>query len=203
MWSACSPWSVRKAVTKPELIPPGWLLAAWPDLTDPDFMHSVILNCRHTRQGAFGFVLNHPLGIDTTKLLQAHSVFGRIGLPIFRGGPVDPDTLQFVHRLPHELPGAQEVSDQLWMGGDFDALARFTERHPKRALNEVRLFLGYSGWDEGQLDQELTEGSWIPAAPDLAEVFSPDSKGAWKRVLKSLGELGQSLAKLPPDPEWN
>jgi len=179
------------------------MLAAWPDLMDPNFMHSVILICRHSDEGAFGFVLNDPLEIDTKTLLAAHSVFGRIALPVFKGGPVDADTLQFVHRLPHEIPGAQEVSDELWIGGDFEALARFVERNPERALGEVRLLLGYSGWGAGQLDEELVGGSWVPAPPDADEVFARDPTRAWKRVLSSLGELGRGLAEMPPDPEWN
>jgi putative transcriptional regulator len=187
----------------PEFIPPGWLLAAWPDLLDPNFMHSVILVCRHTEDGAFGLVLNDPLETDTTDLLADHPVFGRTALPVFRGGPVDTDTLQFVHRLPHELPGAQEISDELWMGGDFEALGRFVERHPERALGELRFFVGYSGWGVGQLEEELAGGSWVPAPPDTDEVFAPEPAGAWKRVLRGLGDVGRGLAEMPPDPEWN
>lgn len=186
-----------------ERIAPGWLLAAWPDLLDPHFMHSVILMCRHEESGAFGLVLNDPLDVDTTELLSSHEVFGKIGLPVFRGGPVDVDTLQFVHRLPGEIPGAQPISDELWMGGDFEALARFVQRNPERALGEVRLFLGYSGWGVDQLEDELVGGSWVPAPPDVDEVFAKDPSGAWKRVLRSLGDVGRGLAEMPPDPEWN
>jgi len=187
----------------PEFIQPGWLLAAWPDLMDPNFRHRVILICRHTEAGAFGLVLNDPLKVGTTLLLSGHPVFGKIELPVFRGGPVDVATLQYVHRLPDELPGAQQVSDELFIGGDFEALARLVERHPERALGEVRLFLGYSGWGAGQLEEELASGSWVPAPPDADEVFHAHPEGAWKRVLRSLGGVGRGLAEMPPDPTWN
>ncbi len=182
---------------------PGWLLAAWPDLMDPNFMHRVILICRHTEAGAFGLVLNDPLEVGTTTLLAGHEVFGKIDLPVFRGGPVDVATLQYVHRLPNELPGAQQVSEDLWIGGDFEALSRLVERNPERALGEVRLFLGYSGWGVDQLEDELQGGSWVPAPPSSDEVFHPDPQGAWKRVLRSLGDVGRGLAEMPPDPTWN
>ena len=192
--------------TGPELdapLPPGWLVAAWPDLMDPNFMHGVVLMCRHTEQGAFGLVLNQPLDICTDTLLTSHPIFGQIEFPVYKGGPVDAATLQYVHRVPAEIPGSQAVSDELWMGGDFEALARFVERDPERAQDDVRLFLGYSGWSPGQLEAEVGEGSWIPAPPDVGEVFHPDAEGAWRRVLSGLGDVGRGLAGQPPDPEWN
>lgn len=182
---------------------PGALVAAWPDLMDPNFMHGVILMCRHSEVGAFGLVLNQPLELGTDTLLTSHPIFGRLNFPVYKGGPVEAGTMQYVHRVPHAIPGAQPVSDELWMGGDFEALARFVEKEPERAQDDVRLFLGYSGWGAGQLEAEVVEGSWIPAPPDVDEVFHPDAEGAWRRVLSSLGDVGRGLAGMPPDPEWN
>ncbi len=184
-------------------IEPGSLLLAWPDLVDPNFMHRVILMCRHSDQGAFGLVLNDPLEVGTETLLASHSVLGTVEFPIFRGGPVDVGTLQYLHRVPEAIPEAQQVTDELWIGGDFDALASFIARDTERALGEVRLFLGYSGWGAGQLEGELTGGSWVPAAADTGEVFSSDPDGAWKRILRGLGDVGRDLSNQPPDPHWN
>lgn len=191
---------------KPKLdgfLAPGEMLAAWPDLLDPNFMHSVLLMCRHSDQGAFGFVLNDPLDVGTETLLTSHEVFGSIEFPVFKGGPVDVATLQYVHRVPREIPGAQPINDELWLGGDFEALARFVAADPERAQGDVRLFLGYSGWGGGQLEAEVGEGSWIPVPADAGEVFDADARGAWRRVLSSLGDVGRGLAGMPPDPEWN
>lgn len=186
-----------------ECLAPGWMLAAWPDLMDENFMHRVLLMCRHTSHGAFGLILNHPMEAGTDTLLSSHPILGKLNFPIFKGGPVDAGTLQYVHRVPGDIPGAQQVSDDLWMGGDFEALARFIERRPEEAQGFVRLFLGYAGWSGGQLEAEVAEGSWIPAPPDADEVFHADPEGAWRRVLCSLGDVGRGLAGLPPDPEWN
>jgi len=184
-------------------IPAGGLLCAWPDLVDPNFFRRVLVVCQHSDEGAYGLVLNDPLEATTKDLMPSHPILGSLEFPVFRGGPVDPGTLQYLHRIPRELPGAVSITDEVWMGGDFDALTRFIEKAPERALGEVRLFLGYSGWGEGQLEEELRGGSWVPATCGPEEVFSDDPEGAWQRVLRGLGEVGEGLADLPPDPEWN
>ena len=189
--------------SSPYTIPPGGFLAAWPDLVDPNFFHRVLVVCQHGDAGAYGLVVNDPLEQTTRDLMPSHPIFGSLDFPVFRGGPVQTSTLQYLHRIPRELPGAAPVTDEVWIGGDFDALARFVERNPERALGEVRLFLGYSGWGAGQLEEELRGGSWVPAACGPEEVFSDDPAGAWQRVLRGLGDVGQGLADLPPDPEWN
>ncbi|MDF1800881.1 MAG: YqgE/AlgH family protein [Planctomycetota bacterium] len=181
----------------------GGFLCAWPDLVDPNFFHRVLLMCQHGDEGAFGLIVNEPLEVTTRELLTSHPVFGSLDFPVFRGGPVDVTTLQYLHRIPAELPGAEPVGEDVWLGGDFEALARYVARAPERALGEVRLFLGYSGWGAGQLEAELRTGSWVPATCGVDEVFSNDPEGAWQRVLRSLGDVGEGLSSMPPGPDWN
>ncbi len=187
----------------PDFVDPGTLLCAWPDLQDPNFMHGVIVICEHSRHGAFGLVLNDPLDVGTETLLVNHKLLGQVEFPIYRGGPVEVGGLQFLHAVPEHIPGGHCIADGLWIGGDFDALARYVSANPEVAAGNVRLFVGYSGWGAGQLEQELQTGSWVPAAASVDEVFHPEPSTAWRRILQSLGAIGRELAEQPPDPRWN
>ncbi|MBL8860551.1 MAG: YqgE/AlgH family protein [Planctomycetes bacterium] len=182
---------------------PGSLLAAAPDLRDPNFMHSVVLMVAHGDDGAHGLVINRPSPITLDKLAPAHALLARQRQVVHAGGPVGLDTLQFVHRVPTRIPGGLELESGLHLGGDVDELARFLDERGEAAPADVRLLLGYAGWGAGQLDDELAGGSWLPANLDPDWVFDPDTQGLWRRVVRSLGRAAAGLEDLPPDVSWN
>jgi len=185
------------------IVEPGSLLVAAPDMLDPNFMHAVVLVVQHSEEGAYGLVINRPAAITLNVLLSDHPILSRQRFPVHAGGPVGLDTLQFVHRLPDQVPGGAELVPGLILGGDLEALARTIERDPARAQENVRMLLGYSGWGARQLESELASGAWVPAPlqPDWA--FMPDGQLVWRRVLRSLGRHAQGLEDLPPDVSWN
>lgn len=186
------------------LVESGSLLAAAPDMLDPNFMHSVVLIIQHTHEGAYGLVINRPSPITVNLLFSEHPVLSKQRFPVHSGGPVGLDTLQFLHTVPELIPGGTELAPGLHLGGDLDALAELIAADPDRAADCVRLLLGYSGWGAGQLEEELVRGSWVPAP--LAEVgwiFQGDPQGVWRRVIRSLGGHARGLEDLPPDPSWN
>src|SRR5262245_22598602 len=148
----------------------GTLLAAFPDMLDPNFMHSVVLICQHTDQGAYGMITNRATKFTVKELLPEHPLLGSSSFPVFLGGPVDHRTLQFVHIVPEAIPGGISIDGKLWLGGDLDALGRYVARDPE-AASRVRLFLGYAGWSAGQLETELGSGSWLPAPPAPEAIF--------------------------------
>lgn len=183
--------------------PPGTLLVAVPQMLDPNFMHTVVLLCEHTEQGAYGLVVNRRTEITVDRLVPDHPLLAASRFPVFDGGPVGHDTLQFLHRVPGRIPGGVELADGLHVGGRLDALAEYV-RNEEHAGEDVRLFLGYSGWGEGQLDAELAIGSWVPAPLDPRHVFGDRSpEVVWRGVLRSLGDRGKRLSDLPPDVSWN
>jgi putative transcriptional regulator len=194
---------VTETANQDDFTIPGTFLCAWPDLQDPNFAHRVILMCEHSRHGAFGLVINDPLEVGTEVALEDHELLGQVEFPLYRGGPVGMENLQFLHRVPKQIPGGHMVCDDLWIGGDFEALAKYIHSAPEVALGNVRLFIGYSGWGAGQLEAEQESGSWVPAAAPSEEVFSSEPQFAWKRILQSLGEIGRELAEQPPDPRAN
>lgn len=185
------------------IVEAGSVLASAPDMLDPNFMHTVVLIVQHSSDGAYGLVINRPATITLDVLLSDHPILARQRFPVFSGGPVGLDTLQFLHRVPEQVPGGVELAPGLHLGGDLEALARYIESGPDEALRNVRMLLGYSGWSARQLEGELARGAWVPAALQAEWVFQPDGPAVWRRVLRSLGQYGRGLEDLPPDVSWN
>ena len=180
---------------------PGTLLAASPDMLDPNFMHTVVLMARHTEEGAYGLVVNREAGLTVAELFPDHPHLGGSRFPVHWGGPVALDSMQFVHRAPEAIPDGVDLGGGVFVGGDFEALARFLTEREEAARERVRVLLGYSGWGKKQLDDELATGSWVPAPLEPALLFQADQQRTWRRALKLIGEDG--LAQQPPDLSWN
>ncbi len=185
------------------LTSPGTLLLSVPQMLDPNFMHSVIMICEHTADGAYGLVVNRPAKVTVSELLPDHPQLSAATFPVFMGGPVGSDTLQFLHRVPKAIPGGHELERGLYIGGEVDALSEYIADDGE-ALDNVRLFVGYSGWMGGQLDMELRTGSWVPLPPSTEIVFrTGNPETTWRHAMRSLGEGGAGLSSLPPDISWN
>lgn len=183
---------------------PGSLIAASPDMLDPNFMHAVVLMVGHEAEGALGLVVNRAAGVTVDALLPEHPLLSQQRFPVHNGGPVGRDTLQFLHRVPRRIPGGVEVSEGLYLGGEIDALAQYLARRTRKlALREIKLLIGYAGWGAGQLDAELTGGSWLPVAARPEWIFDSQPDGVWRQVVRSLEPRAGGLADLPPDVSWN
>jgi len=184
-------------------VPPGTLLLSVPQMLDPNFMHSVVLMIEHNDQGALGLVINQQVEVRLEDLLEGHPLLEGRDFPVYSGGPVGRDSLQFVHRLGQEISGGIDLGDGLMLGGRLDDLSQAFERGLATQEN-LRFFVGYSGWGEGQLTAEFSIGSWVPAPPDPDLCFSPlDREALWRLALSGLGDVGKNLAQLPPDVTWN
>lgn len=172
-------------------VPGGALLAAWPGMSDPNFSRTVLLVCQHGEQGAYGLVLNRQLDLTVDRLLPDHPILGGLATPVFLGGPVDHSRLQFVHMLPGRIRGGHEICTGLWLGGELDALAEVLAESERGEIPApaVRLFLGYAGWSAGQLEYELSEGTWLPAPLETGLVFATHGDEAWSKIIDA-GQRG-------------
>ena len=179
----------------------GTLLAAWPDLLDPNFMHRVVLVCQHSEEGAYGLVVNQSTTFALKDLLPEHELLGSSEFPVHLGGPVDHSTMQFLHRAPDRIPGGLCLEGSIWLGGELDAMARFVHEAPDEASEKLRVLLGYSGWGAGQLEGELRANSWLPAPGSTDAVFGETGESCWRRVVRSVGPEG--LVDESPDTSWN
>ena len=178
---------------------PGALLVAEPPMPDPNFKRTVILLCEHSMDGSFGLVLNRPAHV---KLSEVATIPLPFDATLWHGGPVQPDTLHYLHPYGAMLEGALPVLDGVYWGGDFDGLA---EGLGEESLDRerVRFFVGYSGWGSGQLDAEVDEGSWIVLDGTPGVAFAEEDDDLWRQILREMGGEYALLSTFPDDPRMN
>lgn len=180
----------------------GTLLLAAPALADPNFRRAVILLCAHNAEGTFGLVLNRPLPLQLGDVLEEPALPGAMDRRLYQGGPVQIETLHFLHAEPDAVPDAVRIVDGVGWGGSFDeAIARLAEG--AIASDAVRFFLGYAGWGPDQLHEELEEGSWIVAEASADLIFEEGDDALWRRLMRGLGSEYALLANYPDDPRMN
>ena len=175
----------------------GLLLAAHPSLKDPNFRRSVLFLSTHASElGAFGFVLNRPLGKTAAELLPQHDRVELLGhVPVFLGGPVGHDQLSFARV---EL-GAADTNDRFQSNLSLDEVAAFNADRP----GSVRAFVGYSGWSAGQLEGELEQKAWVLVKPDRRAGPPLGHERAWFKIMNALGPVYKLLAAVPDDISLN
>jgi putative transcriptional regulator len=176
----------------------GKILIAEPFLIDSGFARTVVLLCEHSTQGSIGFILNR---ISTLQLPDLLPDLRHFDLNVYDGGPVQKDTLHVLHTLPGQL-GGHEILPGLYWGGSYAELNKLMEKNTCNASN-VKLFLGYSGWDEGQLEKEIEERAWLVADCNSELVFDAGLKNIWHNSILSLGDEFAFMANLPMHPQLN
>lgn len=178
----------------------GDLLISEPYLADPNFERTVVFICEHDENGTFGFVLNRGASVKLSDLLDdVESLQGEV----FIGGPVQKDTLHFLHRRADKVKNTSQVIADVHWGGDFDAL--LDGLHIKTIdYRDVRFFVGYSGWSPGQLMDEMKAKSWIVFSGTTPEmIFEWDNQQLWKQCLQSMGGKYRLISNYPKDPRLN
>ncbi len=110
----------------------------------------------YNEKGAMGFVVNKKFSRNLNELEEFKHI---LPFPIYVGGPVDQEHLYFLHRRPDLVTGGEPVADNVFLGGDFQAAVKLINNNTLTA-NDIKVFIGYCGWDYRELDQELAEGSW-------------------------------------------
>ncbi len=178
----------------------GSILISEPFLADPYFKRTVVLLCEHNdAEGTFGFILNKYLDASLEDLIQD---FPEIDTRISMGGPVEQNSLYFIHTRPDLLLDSKLIVDNLCIGGDFGQLKKYLELG-LITKEEIRFFVGYSGWSEGQLKKELEDKSWIVATTNVETMMNFHEDHVWQNALKNLGKEFAILANFPEDPSLN
>jgi putative transcriptional regulator len=183
-----------------KLIPKaGRLLVSEPYLPDPNFERTIILLCEHNDEGTIGFILNKPSLSRLTEILSEVNSFQEI---VNIGGPVQQDTLHYLHKKKG-VNGAVEIVDGIYWGGEFDQIISSLELG-ELTESDIKFFLGYSGWSPGQLAEELETKSWIVSDQVSTElIFETAPEEMWKKVLKEMGGRFSMFANYPVDPQMN
>ncbi|MCK5210420.1 MAG: YqgE/AlgH family protein [Cyclobacteriaceae bacterium] len=178
----------------------GDILISEPFLADPNFVRTVILLCEHNDDGSFGFVLNKPAQIKINELIEG--VENRED-DIYIGGPVQQNTLQFIHRNDGLIEGGAEIKEGIFWGGSFEQMLTMMDSNLIKA-SDIKFFIGYSGWASGQLKSELEVNSWIISRNvNIEQIFDTDDKSLWKEVLNTMGGKYKIVANFPVDPRLN
>lgn len=177
----------------------GILLLSDPFLKDPNFIRSVVLVCEQNTEGAFGLVLSRKIDFVLGDLVPQAT---GIDVPVFEGGPVQPTALHFIHRKGNLVPDGIEIANGIFWGGDFETVVELL-RTKALSPNDVRFFVGYSGWSAGQLEEELEEKSWITAKADPAIIFDAPEDQIWRKSLYTLGGEYAQMSNYPIDPQLN
>lgn len=186
---------MTQPITQPQK---GSLLVAEPFLGDPNFDRSVILLTEHNEQGSIGFVINKELEVSLEELVID---FPTLEVPVFHGGPVQEDNLFFVHNKGELIPGSQKINDQLSWGGDLEPLKEMIKMKLVTEDN-IRFYLGYSGWSGGQLEAELDQNSWMVVNNAKINLFD-NSREMWRKALLHAGGEYPLWANSPADPNLN
>lgn len=178
----------------------GKLLIAEPTLTgDVSFNRSVVLIAEHNESGSVGFILNKPLEYTINELVtEIHIPF-----QVYNGGPVEQDNIYFIHKVPHLITNSTEISDGIFWGGDFEKIISLINEGVLSEEN-IRFFLGYTGWSVLQLDQELTSKSWIVVKNKYeSSIIKKSSIAFWKEKMVELGGDYLMWSNAPDNPSLN
>ncbi len=183
-----------------EKLEKGHLLIAEPSIIgDLSFNRSVILLADHTSEGSVGFILNKPLKYTIKDLLpEVESNF-----KIYNGGPVEQDNLYFIHNVPDLIPNSIEISKGIYWGGDFEYTKKLINTGVIKKKN-IRFFLGYTGWDSEQLENEMQANSWILIKNNYEnKILGKASVHFWKEKIVELGGDYLIWSNAPENPILN
>ncbi len=182
-----------------EEIRSGKILLAEPYMADPNFSRAAVLLCDHGAEGSVGFILNKELEMPVEDLIDDFPEF--VGNAYY-GGPVKTDTIHYLHSKGDLLDGSVLVSEGVYWGGNFEKL-KFLISAQLILPEDIRFFVGYSGWGEGQLTEELSYGSWLVADMDANYLLKNEPAKLWQQILTNKGDTYTVIAQMPDEISWN
>jgi|TARA_B110000483_G_scaffold63909_1_gene79554 putative transcriptional regulator len=179
---------------------PGDLLIAEPSIFgDLNFHRSVVVLVDYKTEGYIGFIINKVLPYPIKDIISEIKVV----LPLFSGGPVEEDSLFFIHNVGHLIPESEKISENLFWGGNIEkAIALVNSKIISE--KEIRFFLGYSGWSKNQLEQEIETESWVVIKNKYAsKILEVNPNYFWKNQMVALGGKRLVWANSPENPHQN
>ena len=180
----------------------GSLLIANPVLPDPNFSRTVILLCNHNDQGSFGLVINRSTQLKAPDLFLDIDILRSYNAKIYMGGPVSQSMVFYLYRSSRDVIDLDEICSGVYLGSNLETLESLYLDIENPEEN-IRFYLGYSGWSDGQLDGEMEQNSWLVQDANEQFVFFDSENLIWPKAVNSLGEKYQYLTKAPVNPQWN
>lgn len=176
----------------------GRILISEPFLAGDFFSRSTVLLVDYSSSGAVGFILNKPYEAQINELFSLSSIFVS---EVFVGGPVSDDSLFYIHTLGDKIQGSINIKDELFWGGNFEEL-KSVILSGKAKAEQVKFFVGYSGWSPGQLEEEISGNSWLVADVDSKRVMK-STRNLWLESVKKAGRHYETWLNFPEDPNSN
>lgn len=167
----------------------GDILISEPFLVESFFERAAISLIEH-RDGSpsMGLVLNHVTPYYLDEAIEGIEINKKI--PLYCGGPLSSDRLFYIHTLGSIIPDSQEIVKGLYINGDLRIIKSYINAG-EPIENTIRFFLGYSGWDNGQLSEELNQHVWGVLKPDtsnLGKYLKSDGNQYWKSRVREMGD---------------
>ena len=176
----------------------GRILIAEPFLPGDFFSRSVIILVSYSKKGVVGFILNKKIDYPMQELFPD---FPDFNARVYLGGPVANDSLYYIHQLEN-VKGSIHVLGKLYWGGDFDEIKNLISLGLVKS-SEIRFFLGYSGWDGGQLEREIKEDSWLVTDGDENMVIHEPDETLWIEFVRKAGSRYKIWENFPENPLLN
>ncbi len=177
----------------------GKFLISEPFMEDNFFKRSVVFLCEHNEDGSFGFVLNNILTVGIGELIDdLQGCHFEVGF----GGPVNSTNLYYLHTAGDKIENSFEVINGIYTGGSFEQIKTLINTGLLQE-DEIRFFLGYSGWSNGQLLEEIKDDAWIVADFNSKEILKNVDKSLWKSLLDQMGGKFRMISNFPEDPSLN
>ncbi len=176
----------------------GRVLIAEPFLQGDYFSRSTVLLVQCNDEGDVGFILNKPTNLRVKELFKGFPDFESNA---FLGGPVSNDKLFFLHTLGEKIPDSLLITGNLYWSGDFGHLTSLISAGLVEE-EDIRFFLGYSGWSAGQLAAEIADHSWVVTEPSVENILSSD-ENFWNDSIQLIGGNALLWQNFPENPELN
>jgi putative transcriptional regulator len=168
-------------------------------LHDSNFRKTVILLCEHESEGSVGFVINRLLASTTNDVIPGLLEYN---FPVFYGGPVEQNTLHFIHRCGELIEDSIPITSNLFWGGNIEIINDLIGKG-LASESDFKFFIGYSGWASGQLSDEIDQKAWWLTNVNEELVFLDDIEEIWPQAVRNLGQDFAYLADSPDDYHWN
>jgi putative transcriptional regulator len=159
----------------------------------------VVFLVAYSEKGAVGFILNKKIDF---RLQDVFLDFPEFDSNVYLGGPVAADSIFFVHKLGEKLPGSIKVLGKLYWGGDFETLKNFISQGLVKP-SDIHFFLGYSGWDAGQLEGEIKDDSWLVTDVDENAIMRESKDVSWTDFVVKAGNRYSIWQNYPENPSFN
>jgi putative transcriptional regulator len=178
----------------------GSILLGEPFMLDEYFKKSVLMVCENNfADGTLGFVLNKVTQLFLSDLIEE---IEQEDIRIYSGGPCEEDTLHYIHKYGESIKQSIHMGNGLYWGGDFEDIKKYlhNEGYDK---NNIRFFIGYSGWQYTQLQDEIKEHTWIINNSVSKLFFEYEDDEMWTKILQEMGGAYKIMTTYPENPIFN